>query len=497
MRLAWVAFCLGVVTALAPPLAHATDWSEVFAADSEKFVFFGTDGTLMRAPFSLAERETLWVPTRGQRLVRVRVSPDGQRVAWLTRATAGDTTRLWVDGPDGAVLRMRYFGLEADRYGRVHAEAGVPSTEEPEALGGRLVQPGPLTRRLESNTLEWTPDSRAVVFGYNDGIAAVPADGGSGFSVCKALAVRLESLEPAPIYLVDAIVLRKHTRYFDPTLPSDLADNDIPLEADDVLPGRPALSSLELAHPDVLITKIATPGSYLLYPMAHRWRVFTASGLTPDRLRATSPGTVWWVTGGTIHAIRTSDPNPTEELQVGHPIVWLGFDDVRRWLLWAAGREVGRRAEDGGAPTIFLHTSTNVRAALESGRDGPVGFVTTDSLLVWDRTSDRVRGVALGGFKPGSLFQGPSGEVLVGGQGSRPGGPQLARADFEAGRLQELATPAVKGGMFHSAGQGAWILLYDPGVRAPESLQAFDVRASRWVAVENPGITGWEPLRPR
>ncbi len=496
MRLAWVAIFLGVFLTLAPPSARAASWGEVFAADSQKFVFFGADGTLMRAPFNLATRETLWIPTQGQHLVRVRVSPDGERVAWLTRAFDGDTTRLWVDGPDGAVLRVRYFGLQPDHYGRVHSEPGVPSTEDPEALGARLVQPGPLMRRLEANTLEWTPDSRAVVFGYNDGIAAVPANGGSGFAVTKALAVRLDALEPAPIYLVDAIVLRKHTRYFNPTTPTDLADTDIPLEEDDILPGQPALNALELAHPDVMITKIATGGSYLLYPMPHRWRVFGASGLSTSRIRAASAGTIWWAAGDIVRAIRTADPNPTVEVRAPGSVVWLHYDETQRALLWAGGREVGRKAEDGPASTAVMRTGSNVRAGIESQQGNLIGLVTSDSLLVWDIGDDRVQRVALGGFKPSDLFQGPAGQVVVGGQSAR-GLPQLARADFEQGRLRELETPVVKGGVFCGAGDGAWVLLYDPGIRPPDNLQAFDVRAEHWTDLENPGLAGWEPLEPR
>ena len=93
MRLALVLLVLAVSAAWAPPRAGAAAWSEVFAAEGDTVVFFGADGLLLRAPFSLATRETLWVPSGGQHLVRLRVSPDGHRVAWLTRAHDRDTTR--------------------------------------------------------------------------------------------------------------------------------------------------------------------------------------------------------------------------------------------------------------------------------------------------------------------------------------------------------------------------------------------------------------------
>jgi len=177
VRLAPAVLVISTALALALALpARAATWSEVFSTVPDTMVFLGADGSLLRAPFSLATRETLWSPADGQRLVRIRVSPDGRRVAWLTRAHDHDATLLWVDKPGGGVPRMRYFAFEAQRYGQVHSEAAIPTIEDQGSRGGRLIQPGALMRRVPSNTIEWTPDSRAVVFGYDDGIAAVPAD---------------------------------------------------------------------------------------------------------------------------------------------------------------------------------------------------------------------------------------------------------------------------------------------------------------------------------
>ena len=498
MRLAWVMLVLSVSVLCAPPRVGAASWGEVFAADRDTAVFFGVDGALVRAPFNLATRETLWAPAGGQRLVRVRVSPDGRRVAWLTRAHDRDTTRLWVDGAGAGGPRVRFFALLPDAYGRVHAEAGVPTTEDRETRGARLVRPTSFMRRGVSNTLEWMPDSRDVVFGYDGGIAAVPADGGVGFGVTRALAVSVQALEPTPIFLVDAIVLREKNLYFRPEgrerYPTDRnpAEGAVPLED-----GRPVLNSLELAHPDVMETRGPSSAAFLLYPVAHRWRVFPSSGLRPDRLWAASPATVWWATGGTIRAIRTHDPTPTDEVQGSGTVVWLGYDETHRALAWAAGNRVMRRPEDGGTTDTILQVSVPIGSALPSRTGQRIGFLSGDSLVLWMPATGSVARLALPGGRPVGLFEGPRGEVLVATGGSKTLPAGLARADFATGRFVPLEVPRIKGGTFLPVSRGARLLLFDPGARAPGTLSVFDVQAGSWETVENPGITGWEPLEPR
>jgi hypothetical protein len=332
-----------------------------------------------------------------------------------------------------------------------------------------------------------------VVFGYDDGIAAVPVDSGAGFRVSRALAVQLTALEPTPIYLVDAIVLREQSTYFAPegigVHPSDMA---VPLED-----GRPVFDALELAHPDVMVTREATSGTYLLYPMAHRWRVFTASDLTPSRLRVASAGTVWWVVGGSIHAVRAHDPTATTEVRGQAPVLWLGYDEAHRSLLWAAGREVAWRSEDGGATTVALRTAKDIRAILPAGTGRRVGFVAGDSLAVWDPGDGSVRRAVLSGLEPTALMEAPDGALLVATRGGRRAPPGLARLDVGAGRLVPLQVPPVKGGRFVPVSRGSRVLLFDPGSKAPDRLHVLDVGSGRWDTVQNPGIAGWEPLEPR
>ena len=492
MRLATAVLVISTALALALP-ARAATWSEVFSAVPDTVVFLGADGSLLRAPFGLATRETLWSPAGGQRLVRIRVSPDGWRVAWLTRAHDHDTTRLWVDGPGSGVPRMRYFAFQAQRYGQVHSEAAIPTAEDRDSRGGRLIRPGALMRRAASNTLEWTPDSRAVVIGYDDGIAAVPADGGGGFVVSKAFAVGLEALDPAPIYLVDAIVLRERLKPM-PQQASGMHPSEAPATLEN---GVPLYTTFELGHVDVLESRAAYPGRYLLYPMAGRWRVFTAGGLSSSRLRAASPGTVWWAVGPSIHAIRTHDPNPTVEVRSPGTVVWLGYDDGHRALVWVAGSEVLRRPEDGGDASTILRTGAPIRRALPSRTGHRVGFTTGDSLVVWDPFDDSAWRVALDGLKPVALFETPAGEVLVQTEGGRGAPPGLARADFAAGRCVTLEVPPVKSGRFVATPGGTHLLFFDPAPKPPATLQVLDLATGRWEAVANPGIAGWEPLEPR
>ena len=126
-----------------------------------------------------------------------------------------------------------------------------------------------------------------------------------------------------------------------------------------------------------------------------------------------------------------------------------------------------------------------------------VGFVSGDSVVVWDPLDDSARRVALSGLKPLGLFEAPAGEVLVQTREGRGTAPGLARADFATGRCVALEVPPVKSGSFVATPGNARLLLFDPGPKPPDTLYVFDPATGRWETVANPGIAGWEPLEPR
>jgi len=471
-----------LVTLLAASAARAATWNETFAADSDTVVFFGAGGELWRAPFHLASRDTLWAPRGDEHLVRVSVSPDGRGVAWITRrALESDTSRVWA-AHDGHVRdAVRYTSLQPSRYDRLHYEPSLPTLEDASIRGARLIQPTAFTRRVSSNSLEWTPDSRAVVFGFDDGIAAVPVDSGMAFEVSKALAVEMRLLEPAPIFLVDAVVLRGHE--LTPTAPAvgTSGETDTGPEAGT----GPARHTVRPAQ-----------GGYLLYPLPHRWRVFAAEGFDMSRPWAANEGTVWWAEARNIRAIRTSDPRVTEELKAEQAVTWLGFVAPTRELAWAAGRSFHVRAADGGADSTVATLGSPIRAVLRPANGDRIG-IAGDRLVVWDPHARSAREVALGGRTASQLFEAPGGELLLASEGPRDHTPQLARVDLEAGRLVPIETPALRGGRMVATPGGAHLLLFDAGPQAPGVVHVFDVATGTWSDLANPGITGWEPLAPR
>ena len=332
-------------------------------------VFFGADGALLRAPFSLATRETLWVPSGGQRLVRVRVSPDGRRVAWLTRAHDRDTTRLWVDGMGvagrAALLRARCPSVRP----RALGGRASPRSRTARCTAGGSSSPNSFMSRVACNTLEWTPDSRAVVFGYDDGIAAVPGDGGAGFGVSRAFAVGLEALDPAPIYLVDAIVLREHLRYFragGPRRPSlghvRALEDGRPFQRAGARPLRRPGESRRPARAPTCSTR--WPAAGVSSPPGTCRRTGCAR---PARRRSGGRR-------GRHPRLADARSTATERGPGAGPGRLAGYDEAHRALVWAAGTRVMRRPEDGGEAAVILRTSAPIRAALPSRRRPPRGL---------------------------------------------------------------------------------------------------------------------------
>jgi hypothetical protein len=165
--------------------------------------------------------------------------------------------------------------------------------------------------------------------------------------------------------------------------------------------------------------------------------------------------------------------------------------------VWAAGTEVLRKPEDGGDDSTILRTGVPIRAALASRNGHRVGFVTADSVVIWDPLDDSARRVALGGLKPVALFETPAGEVLLQTEGGGRASPGLARADLASGRCVALEVPSVRGGEFVAAPGNAYLLLFDPAPTPADVLHVLDVATGRWQAIANPGIAGWEPLEPR
>ncbi|HET7226364.1 MAG TPA: hypothetical protein VFK69_11695, partial [Candidatus Eisenbacteria bacterium] len=461
---------------LAAP-ARAASWSDACAGDSAATVFFTAEGALVRAPFDLATRETLWTPPGGERLVRVRVSPDGRQVAWLSRIEGRDSTTLWMAGDSSAARPLaRYLPLRPGLYGVLHYEAPVPGTQDPDIRGGRLVQPGVRDRGLDAFAFAWTPDSRAIVLAHASGLSAVATDG-SAFAVSGTLAAAIEPLDPAPFYLVRAIVARGQAP---PTAADEALGEQVTPMPSGPAPARGGRAELR---------------SELLYPLPHRWRVYAASDFDPDARRAASDVTAWFVSGGRLRAVRADDPRARVVADVGGRALWLGVDPARREVLWVSERGLFARGEEAGAAHALARPPGTIHAAFAS-RDGAVVGVVADSLLVWDVAAAQGQSVALGGLDPVALFRAPGGALfaLAGARG-RPA--SLARVDLDAHTLRPIDTPVVGNADVAQSPGGALLLLYAPGQLPSARLHVYDMAQQRWSEVDNPGLAGWEPLTPR
>lgn len=465
---------IAITLAAAASPVCAASWSEACAADSDTTVFFAGDGTLLRGPFHLATRETLWTPAPGERLVRVRVSPDGRQVAWLSAVEGRDSTTLWVAGDTPARALARYLPLQPGRYGVLHYEAPIPSVQDADIAGGRLIQPNVHMRGLDAYVLEWTPDSHALVIGHTRGLSAITVEGGDAFPVNGALATSLEPLAPAPFYLVRAIVQRGQAA-------PDAPEGQLGEQVSPMPNGARATNRAEQA-------------SYLLYPLPHRWRVYPGSAFDPEERHAANDVTAWYASGGKLRAVRVDDPREQVVADVGGRTFWLGTDASRREVLWASEKGLYAHAEEGGATRTLRRPHGPVRAAFTS-RDGAVVGVVSDSLLVWDVAAGEGQSFALGGLDPVALYRTPDGAlaVLTATHGKASG---LARVDFAAHQLQPTG-PSVANAAVAQSPSGRLLLLYDPAATAPARVHVYDAASQRWTDADNPGITGWEPLTPR
>ncbi len=458
--------------------AHAEPWSSVFAAAGDTAVFLATDGTLFRAPFNLAARETLWRPAADQHVVRFATGAAGGRVAWIVRGFDDDTTRLWLAGPEGVHQRLRYFALVPRTHGQTFSEADVPTVADHGARGGRLVRTATLMLRRSANTLAWSADGRSVLLGYDGGLVSVTAGSREGWLLPGTLAIGLDGLRPSGLVLVDGLTLE------------DAAD-------------RPLVTAWDLAYTlgSTLVVRegrVVQPlgrSRTLFAPAPGGWRACARSDWAGAQVRTIGRSSLWWAEGRGIRALRQETCVATRELEALDEIVWLGYDAGRRDVLGASGRLLWRRPESGGPATTVLAASSPIRAILESRTSASVGVVAGDSLLAWNPGSGVVRRLALAGCEPRALFEGPDGSLVVQSGDDAGRAPKLARADSARGCLVQVTPPAGRGGVLIPVCGGAWLLSLAPAPRPAGRLHAYDMAANRWRVVENPGVSAWEPLR--
>jgi len=468
---------LGLVGAPRASAGVAQPWSQVFAAERDTVVFVGADGMLLRAPLALTTRDTLWTPRRGRHPVRVRVSPDGTRLAWLARADDGDTTELWFHDASGSVRRLSYFSLEARRYGYQHYEPDMPSIKDVVPGGGSFVEASGMMQRSSSNTLAWTADGQAVVLGYDVGLALVPASGGKRQGLEGYAAVSLEALHPTHMFRMDAIELEPFSA-FPPLSQFDLERLILGRERFITQDGREATYGRR---------------GFLFERAATSWRVCPWPDLPEVPLRAAGPSKLWWAEGNVVRSLLADSCGAAEELQADKRIVGLAFDRGHGALLWASGRQLMQGDASGKAGSRLLETGSTIRTMLRADRDSAIALVTQDSMIVWDMPRSVARGYRLSGQVPCALFIGPERQCIARVDCGTGLPRQLARADDRSGKLVGIKTPELGGGVFSAFGRD-WILLYDPGSSPARTLHAYDIRRGTWTTVENPGICAWQPF---
>jgi len=455
VRRPWLAVALAVlagISALAPRLAPARDlaaWSTVLAGESDTTIFITKDGLLLKARFDLAAAETLWAPERGEKLSRLTVSPDGRKVAWLSRSGDQDLTHLWLGATRQGSPRVRFRSLKPQVVGRLHFEPVMPSTHDDGITGARLIVPTQEALRPTSSTLQWMPDASGLAFGYDDGLAYLPADSGAAVDVSKAWIVDLLELDPSTVFLADLIAVVDDQR---------------------------------------------VEGWHLVYPTAMRWRVFPAAGMTPDSPRTASSTTVWWALGKTIRAVHSHDPTPHTFVEAHDPVTWLRYLPDSHAVVWTAGTELRSTPEDGGPDSLLERFKSPIRRVLESADRGLVGFVAGDSLALFRPAGGGTAVVRLSGLDPDALFEHDSSVVLV--DRDKSGSAALAR--WTPGHpIAPIDAPHLHGATFFASPSGARIVAAELGHKVPSKLVIFDLATDAFTEVANPGIVGWEPFRPR
>ena len=477
-----------------PERARAASWQQVMATESDSAVFLMTGGELIKGPFHLADRETLWAPGAGDRVSRLLVAPDGQQIAWLSRGGHRGPTALWIGGRGASRPRMIFPSLVPGDLGSVHFEAEMPTAADPVVRGARLLTPGPTGRGLSSNALEWTIDGRSVLCGSARGLIQSPADTGAARLLSEDRVIELRRLAPSPIYLAHMQQVGAGSRVRNPAL----RDPEPPDEGG-MYGGQPRSQRLPEGHKTeaarALEERTTTERRVLLYLAGGRARLFDSSGLDPADLWTASEERVWWIHQTEVRVVRANDPTATVEIRAETPVTWIEWDAGRRALHWIDQGRVLRRPEGASYDSLVFELDTPIRRVIEPERGSLRLLVTGTRLVLWDLVDDSRRALESEGIRAAGLFVG-QGKVFVSAAGGvLRGGPfDLYRADTDSGRLVRVPTPSVKGARLVATPSGSKLVLYRPGSKPPAAVQVFDVASGEWTEVTAPGIGAWEPL---
>lgn len=458
-----------------PSAARAADWRATFAAESDTVAFIGTGGELFKAPFHLAERETLWSPEGPERISRFLVSPDGRHVAWLTRIGDQGLTWLWSSLAPGLHRLVGFLPFQPRRRGVLRYEPAIPTNQDAHARGGRLIEPNATMRRLSINALEWGVDGASLAFGFDQGLAVTRADSGAAREISPARILSLTLLDPAPFYLAEVVIPS-----FDAAREPEGGAEFDPLQ-----------------RPEPGAASGSTARWHLVYPTFPEWKLFEASTLDGRDAWTADATTVWWADGKTIRAVRAHDPKPRVEVNAGAPVVWVGHDPSRDAIAWVAGRDVSRRPIGGGEPARVIRLHADCRRVLSGARGRRHALVAGDSLILWNPADDSRQSLGLGGVDPSAVIESSSGALLVAGSTARASTALLYRADVASRRLVPLDLPKLKNGSLVATPSGERALWFRPDPKPPETLYVVDVATGASSPVDNPGVVAWEVLRPR
>lgn len=461
------AIALSLVLACPIP-ARAADWGEVFASETDTVVFAGRTGALIKAPFHLASRETLWTPLGSEYLVRFSAARDGRRVALLTQAGEQGLTWLWSWGPSGMRSIVGFPSLQAGRLGALRYEPAMPSVDDVDVRGGRLVQAPARARRPVTHAMEWSVDGSSIAFGFDEGLGLVPADGGEARSVTPLRPLTIRLLDPAPIYLAETMM--------------QIGDEPAPEPEFDVLPRPAQLRATGASRQWVLV-----------YPTAGAWKSFDGPGFDGSDPWTASSTTVWYADGKHVRAVYAHDPVAVELAETVDDVIGIEYLATEDAVAWVSGRTVTRSPAAGGESKTVFELRTPCRRVLR-GDGTRLGLVWGDTLTIWNTVDGSRLDVGLGGLEPHQMIESRDGVTLV----SASHGTRGARALYRVGNGVAAFVPAgsssLKGAIAVASPSRRRVLWFAPDATPADRLSVYDVESGRWNEVDNPGITAWEPL---